>query len=47
MIKFGSHRSIPNVFEFFEENNTAYIVMELLRGMALNDYLNHIWGKHE
>jgi len=40
MAKFGSHRSIPNVFEFFEENNTAYIVMELLRGVALNDYLN-------
>lgn len=45
MAKFGSHRSIPNVFEFFEENNTAYIVMELLRGMALNDYLNHTGGK--
>lgn len=40
MAKFGSHRSIPNVFEFFEENNTAYIVMELLHGVALNDYLN-------
>lgn len=45
MAKFGSHRSIPNVFEFFEENNTAYIVMELLRGMALNDYLNQMGGK--
>ncbi len=40
MAKFGSHRSIPNVFEFFEENDTAYIVMELLQGIALNDYLN-------
>ncbi|MGN0610497.1 MAG: protein kinase [Ruminiclostridium sp.] len=38
MAKFGSHRSIPNVFEFFEENNTAYIVMELLNGVALNEY---------
>lgn len=45
MAKFGSHRSIPNVFEFFEENNTAYIVMELLRGVALNDYLNQSGGK--
>ena len=45
MAKFGSHRSIPNVFEFFEENNTAYIVMELLQGVALNDYLNQCGGK--
>lgn len=45
MAKFGSHRSIPNVFEFFEENNTAYIVMELLQGVALNDYLNQFGGK--
>lgn len=45
MANFGSHRSIPNVFEFFEENNTAYIVMELLHGVALNDYLNQSGGK--
>lgn len=44
MARFGSHRSIPNVFEFFEENNTAYIVMELLKGVALNDYLNQAGG---
>lgn len=45
MAKFGAHRSIPNIFEFFEENNTAYIVMELLNGVALNDYLNQCGGK--
>lgn len=39
MAKFGNHRNIPNVFESFEENGTAYIVMELLNGMALNEYL--------
>ncbi len=39
MAKFGAHRSIPNVFEFFEENNTAYIVMELLEGRTLSEYL--------
>ena len=39
MARFGTHRSIPNVFEYFEENNTAYIVMELLQGMPLNEYL--------
>ncbi len=45
MARFGAHRSIPNVFEFFEENNTAYIVMELMRGMPLNEYLNRSGGK--
>ena len=45
MAKFGAHRSIPNVFEFFEENGTAYIVMELLEGVALNDYLKQNGGK--
>lgn len=45
MAKFGAHRSIPNVFEFFEENNTAYIVMELLHGVGLNDYLRNNGGK--
>ena len=45
MAMFGAHRSIPNVFEFFEENNTAYIVMELLNGQALNDYLRNNGGK--
>ena len=45
MAKFGNHRSIPNVFEFFEENNTAYIVMELLHGVALNEYIAQNGGK--
>ena len=44
MARFGAH-SIPNVFEFFEENNTAYIVMELLHGVALNEYLAQHGGK--
>lgn len=39
MARFGNHRSIPNVFEYFEENNTAYIVMELLEGETLGSYL--------
>lgn len=45
MAKFGAHRSIPNVFEFFEENNTAYIVMELLQGMTLSEYITDNGGK--
>ena len=39
MAKFGKHRNIPNVFEFFEANQSAYIVMELLEGIQLNDYV--------
>lgn len=39
MAKFGAHRSIPNIFEFFEDNGTAYIVMELLHGQGLKGYL--------
>lgn len=45
MAKFGTHRSIPNVFEFFEDNGTAYIVMELLHGQGLNTYLHQVTGK--
>ena len=45
MAKFGAHRSIPNVFEFFEENGTAYIVMERLNGVALNSYLREQKGR--
>ena len=37
--KFGSHKNIVNVFEYFEENNTAYIVMEFLDGISLSTYL--------
>lgn len=39
MAKFKSHKNIINVFEYFEENNTAYIVMEYLDGMTLGDFL--------
>lgn len=42
MAKFGTHKNIPNVFEVFEENNTVYIVMELLSGEQLSDYIKQI-----
>lgn len=38
--KFNMHPNIVNVFEYFEENNTAYIVMEFLEGMTLAGYMH-------
>lgn len=37
LAKFNSHPNIVNVFEYFEENNTAYIVMEFLDGKTLGE----------
>ena len=45
MAKFGTHRNIPNVFEFFEENDTAYIVMELLEGQTLKEFMQENGGQ--
>lgn len=39
MAKFSSHKNIVNVYHFFEENNTAYIVMEYLSGRTLSEVL--------
>ncbi len=45
LAKFTDSKFIPNVFEFFEENNTAYFVMELLHGEDLSCYLKKHGGK--
>lgn len=37
--KFFANKNIVNVFEFFEANNTAYMVMEFLDGTPLNEFL--------
>jgi serine/threonine protein kinase len=37
--RFGDDPNIINVLNYFEENNTAYIVMEYLEGISLSDYL--------
>lgn len=39
MVKFDQHRNIVNVSSYFEENNTAYIIMEYLDGMTLRKAL--------
>lgn len=45
MAKFSTHPNIVNVHEFFEENNTAYIVMEFLEGTSYKQYLKEHGGK--
>ena len=39
MAWFSSHKSIINVFDYFEENDTAYIVMEYLEGLTMSTFL--------
>ncbi|MDO5145537.1 MAG: serine/threonine-protein kinase [Eubacteriales bacterium] len=40
-----SHPNIVRLFDYFEENNTAYIVMELLDGISLKKFLLQNGGK--
>lgn len=44
MARFSSHPNIINVYNFFEENNTAYIDMEFLDGMTYKSYLKKQGG---
>lgn len=39
LARFTGHESIVGVYDFFEENGTAYIVMEYLDGETLTEYL--------
>lgn len=43
--KFSGHPNIINVYNYFEENGTAYIVMEYMEGMDLKAYLKQHDGK--
>lgn len=45
MARFNTHPNIVNVYEFFEENNTAYIAMEFLEGMSYKQYIAACGGK--
>lgn len=44
MAKFSSEPDIINVLEYFEENNTAYIVMEFLDGITLSRFISENGG---
>lgn len=37
--RFGKAKDIVNVYDFFEQNGTAYIIMEYIDGILLKDYL--------
>lgn len=39
MAQFSSHPNIVNVYDFFEENHTAYIAMEFLEGVSYKQYI--------
>ena len=37
--QFGKAKDIVNVYDYFEENGTAYIIMEYIDGILLKDYM--------
>ena len=45
MAKFAGDPHIVGVYDFFEENNTAYIVMEYLDGQTLKAYMARTGGR--
>ena len=44
MAMFSTHPNIVNVYNYFEENGTAYIVMEFLDGVLYKDYIKKHQG---
>lgn len=45
LAKLGSVKNIVNVHDYFEENNTAYMVMEYLKGKTLKCFVRENGGK--
>lgn len=44
MAHFSSHPHIVNVYNYFEENNTAYCVMEFMTGISFKSYIKQQGG---
>ncbi len=44
LAKFRGVKNIVQVYDFFEQNGTAYIVMEYLRGKSLSQYASSMGG---
>lgn len=42
--KFNSHPNVVDVYDFFEDNNTAYMVMEFMEGLTYKQYIRLIGG---
>jgi len=42
LAKFANEDGIVGIRDFFQENNTAYIVMDFLSGGTMRDYLNRV-----
>ncbi len=43
--KFSSHPNIVNVYDYFKENGTAYMVMEYMDGKTLKEYTKEQGGR--
>ena len=42
--KFNTHPNIADVYDFFEDNNTAYMVMDFLEGRSYKEYIRDNGG---
>lgn len=44
LAQFNGNPGIVNIYDYFDENNTAYIVMEFLKGQNISQYMKYIGG---
>ncbi len=44
-VQFAGHPNIVHIYDYFEKNNTAYIIMEYLDGISLKELLKQWGGK--
>ena len=47
LTRFSNCKNVVSVFDFFEANNTAYMVMEYLQGTTLKNYMEQKGGRIE